>query len=297
MNKNDLPLIKPTSDIFIAAFLSAPKNELCLRSLINAVLKDKSGRKPIEKAIVLNPFNITNCAVDKPIALDVRVVDRSGSMFNIEIQTYSHPAFRERILFGWSSSYFSQLQRGTNYEELRPIIAIVITEFAILPRSKEVHLVFELRERSNHNLLLSEHLQIHVWQLNEIIKGHDRVLEDVSPDLVHWSQFLAYGGIKSEEEMAALTENDPRIIEAHREFLRFNADPQTRELARQRELFLVDYHLGMAASKAEGLAKGIVKGRAETLIEVVRKLKSCGVDNETIMKITGFSLSKIKGLK
>jgi predicted transposase/invertase (TIGR01784 family) len=103
---------------------------------------------------------------------------------------------------------------------------------------------------------------------------------------------LTFGDTKSEAEMAALTENDPRIIEAHREFLRFNANPQTRELARQLQLFLVDYHLGMAASKAEGRAEG----RDETLIEMARKLKSCGVDNETIMKITGLSLKKIEHL-
>jgi flagellar biosynthesis/type III secretory pathway protein FliH len=104
--------------------------------------------------------------------------------------------------------------------------------------------------------------------------------------------------------MAALTENDPRIIEAHREFLRFNADPQTRELARQRQLFLVDYHLGMAASKAEGYAKGYAKGRAEirakrraeVRAEVALKLKRYGMDNETIMKITGLSLKKIEHL-
>ncbi|MDR1141435.1 MAG: hypothetical protein LBL62_07070, partial [Planctomycetaceae bacterium] len=66
-------------------------------------------------------------------------------------------------------------------------------------------------------------------------------------------------------------------------------DPQTRELARQRELFLVDYHLGMAASKAEG--------RAETLIEMARKLKRYGLDSKTIMKMTGLSLGKINGLK
>jgi flagellar biosynthesis/type III secretory pathway protein FliH len=105
--------------------------------------------------------------------------------------------------------------------------------------------------------------------------------------------------------MAALTENDPRIIETHREFLRFNANPQTRELARQRELFLVDYHLGMAASKsegytkgyAEGYAKGYAKGCAEVRAEVALKLKRYGMDNKTIMKITSLSLSKIKGLK
>ncbi|MDR0337085.1 MAG: Rpn family recombination-promoting nuclease/putative transposase [Planctomycetaceae bacterium] len=312
MVKTDRPLIKPTSDVFIAMFLSAPKNEPCLRSLINAVLKDKSGRNPIEKAIVLNPFNMTDYVVDKQIVLDVRVADCSGCAFNIEIQTYPHPAFRERILYGWSDSYSSQLSIGINFKELRPVITIVITEFAVIPKSQDVHLVFELRERDNHNLLLSEHIQIHIWQLHEIMKGHDHVLQAVSPDLAHWSQFLAHGGMKSEEEMATLTENDPKIIEAHREFLRFNSDPQTRELARRRHLFLVDQYLAQAAFKAEGREEGLVEGRAEgraegfaeseakhlaDKIEIARKLKSCGLKNESIMEITGLSFDQIIDLE
>ncbi|GHT36038.1 hypothetical protein FACS189427_06840 [Planctomycetales bacterium] len=145
-------------------------------------------------------------------------------------------------------------------------MTIVITEFAFCPKTKRIHLVFEPRERDHHELLLSEHLQIHVLQLNEVIKGHVEVLNDVVPELAHWSQFLALGYKKSEAEMAALTDNDPRIIEAHREFRHFTADPKTRELERQRRLFLLDYHLGMEASKDEGE----VKGRRDDVLDVLR---------------------------
>lgn len=56
-NKKDSDdlVIKATSDLFIAALLSAPKNEPILRGIINAVLVNK-GHVPIKKAKVPNPY-------------------------------------------------------------------------------------------------------------------------------------------------------------------------------------------------------------------------------------------------
>ncbi|MDR3197590.1 MAG: Rpn family recombination-promoting nuclease/putative transposase [Planctomycetaceae bacterium] len=264
MFEKDAPvIIKPTSDIFIVSFLSAPKNEPSLRSIINAALQDKGGRKLIETARVLNPFNIKKHIFDKRIALDVRVEDNRKRAFNIEIQTYPHPAFCERILYGWANSYSSQLVVGENYKNLKAVITIVITEFAICRQLGKIHSVFELRECEHPDFVFSDHIQLHVWQLDKLIKGHTEVLEDVTPDFAHWSNFFVFGNKISEAEMTALTDNDPRIIEAYRELQQFTADPQIQELARQRHLFLVDYHLAMNAFKKEGKKEGRKEGRKE----------------------------------
>jgi hypothetical protein len=100
MNKYDQePLIKPTSNVFIAVLFSAPKNAALLCSIINAVLQDNdSNFEPVETVTVLNPFNIKDNIVDKNIIFDLRVVDQLGRAFNIEIQTYPHVLFRERII-------------------------------------------------------------------------------------------------------------------------------------------------------------------------------------------------------
>ncbi|MDR1486261.1 MAG: Rpn family recombination-promoting nuclease/putative transposase [Planctomycetaceae bacterium] len=319
MNDQEFPSIKPTSNVFIATFLSAPKNESLLCSIINAVLKDKSNLEPIEKATVLNPFNITDFVDYKHVFLDVRVRDQLGREFNIEIQTYNHLAFRERILFGWSRSYSSKLTTGEDYWELDPVITIAITEFAVLPKSKKLHLVFRLHEDDDPTLVLSEHCQFHIWQLHEVIKEHNEVLQDVSPDLAHWSQFFAYGNKKSEVEMSALTENDPQIKKALLEFQRFNSDPETREIARRYQMYEIDRQLSLRAAqkkgkvegkaegivegKAEGIVEGFAKGKAETeakwqadKIETARQLILLGLGNKQIAKATGLSIDDIEQL-
>jgi hypothetical protein len=98
-NEEEDLIIKATSDVFIAAMLSAPKNEPILCGIISAVLEN-SGQPPIKKAEVLNPFSLKEFANDRRIVLDVRVTDELDRIFNIEVQTLPHTAFIERIMFG-----------------------------------------------------------------------------------------------------------------------------------------------------------------------------------------------------
>jgi len=212
MSEDQEQIIKATSDVFIATLLSAPKNEPILRGIINAVLEN-SGHVPIKTATVLNPINVKEFAVDKQIVLDVRVQDELNRFFNVEIQTTPHPAFVERIVFGWADSFSGQLHAGNKYHKLNPVFCIVITEFQVISGDDSVHLIFELRERNRPEIVLSNCLQIHFLQLYGLLKGRNEVLTGVSPGFRHWLNFMAFGGLKEEQEMAQLVENNPLLWE------------------------------------------------------------------------------------
>ena len=261
-------IIKATSDLFIATLLSAPKNEPILRNIINAVLTN-SGHAPIKNAEVLNPYNVKEFAVDKQIVLDVRVKDELDRTFNIEIQTTPHAAFVERIMFGWAA-FSSQLHAGNQYKKLNPVFCIVITEFKIFDQVDGVHLVFELRERNRPEVVLSNHLQMHFLRLYELLQGHLEVLEGVSPELRHWLNFLAYGGLKGEQEMSQIVGNDPLVMEAVAELQRFSSDPEMQELERRRKLWKLEYYSGLEAAKEEGEAKGEAKGESKAIVAFLK---------------------------
>ncbi len=262
---NDNLIIKATSDLFIATLLSAPKNEPILRGIINAVLTN-SGHVPIKTATVLNPFNVKEFAVDKRIVLDVRVKDELDRVFNIEIQTTPHAAFVERIMFGWADTFSAQLHAGNEYRKLKPVYCIVITEFEIFGDVDGVHMVFELRERNHPEVKLSNHLQMHFLRLFELLQGRRDVLENVAPELRHWLNFLAFGGLKEESEMSQLVEHDPLVMKAVTELQRFSADPDMRELERRRKLWKLEYYSGLEAAKEEGEARG----KAEAVLTNLR---------------------------
>ncbi|MDR3183521.1 MAG: Rpn family recombination-promoting nuclease/putative transposase, partial [Planctomycetaceae bacterium] len=115
--ESDKALITPTTDLFIAALWSPPKNEPILRSLLNAVMTD-AGLPGVMKAAVLNPVNVQDFPVDKQVRLDVRVEDEKGVLYNVEVQTDWHTNFFERILYYWAGMYSSQLERGNDYGTL-----------------------------------------------------------------------------------------------------------------------------------------------------------------------------------
>ena len=254
-HETDSKVIKATSDLFIAMLLSAPKNEPILRGIINAVLQN-SGHVPIKSAKVLNPFNIKEFAIDKQIVLDVRVKDELDRIYNIEVQTSPHTAFVERIIFGWADTFSAQLHAGNQYRKLKPVYCIVIAEFKIFNKVDGVHLVFELRERNNTKVVLSNHLQIHFLRLYELLQGRVEVLQGVSPDLRHWLNFLAFGGLKGEKEMSQIVENDPLVMEAVAELQRFSSDPEMQELERRRKLWKLEYYSGLEAAVEEEREKG-----------------------------------------
>ena len=178
------------------------------------------GQPPVVKATVLNPFNIQEYPTDKEIRLDVWVEDASGAFYNVEIQREEHTNFCERMLYYWGGKYGAQLQRGQHYGMLRPVRSIIITEFPIFPPLKRLHTVFELRSRENPEVLFSDHCQMHVLRLGDLIRNNLAGLDQFGLDLQRWMQFWAFGETLEEGKMSAMLQDCPPVLSAYEEFKR-----------------------------------------------------------------------------
>jgi len=279
--------IKPTSDLFIAALCSAPKNEPILRSLLNGVMTNVK-QPQVVKATVLNPFNIQDYPDDKEIRLDVRVEDETRKFYNIEVQRAWHTGFYNRSLYYWSETYESQIERGDFYKLLRPVRSIVITEFPVFPELKQLHTVFELRSRENPKVLLTNHLQIHYLRLGNLDKESLAELDSLCIDLQRWFQFLRFGSEWKEDKMSAVLQDVPEVQAAYSEYKRFTADPVMREKAKARERYWTDRKLDRAEAEEVGVAR--------KAIEVARSMKAKGYSVAEITDISGLPLSEVEQL-
>ena len=281
MSKDDL-VITPTTDLFIASLWSAPKNEPILRSMLSGVMTDV-GQPPVAKAKVLNPFNIQEYAIDKRIILDVRVEDEAGTFYNVEVQKQTDTDFLERMLFGWAETYGSQLLWGEKYDELCPVRSIIITEFPIFPLLKRLHAVFELLSRENPDVRFSDHCQMHVLRLGDLLRNLSG-LEQFGGDMQRWMQLWAFGSKLKESEMSTMLQDSPPVLAAYEEFKQFSSDREMRERVRARERFLNDQRLKVAGA------------RREEKFENARNLKRLGVPLTTIAEALGLSVSEIERL-
>jgi predicted transposase/invertase (TIGR01784 family) len=285
MAKND-PIITPTSDLFIASLWSAPKNESILRSLLSGVMTD-IGQPPVANATVKNPINIQEFPVDKQIRLDVLVKDELGAIYDVEVQREKHDDVFERMLHYWGETYSSQIQRGENYNLLRPMRSIIITEFPVFPLLKRLHAVFELRSRENPDVLFSDHCQIHVLRLCDLLRNLSG-LDQFGGDLQRWMQLWVFGSKLEESKMSAMLQESPPVLAAYEEYKQLSANEEMREKVRARERFLNDQYLDRACAYH--------KGQREINIENATNFKRLGVPLATIAEATGLSLSEIERL-
>ena len=238
---------------------------------------------------MLNAFSLQEYAIDKRIILDVRVEDVTGAFYNVEVQKQEHPAFLERMLFGWAETYRTQLLRGEKYDELRPVRSIIITEFPIFTSLTRLHAVFELRARENPAVLFSDHCQIHVLRLGDLLR--DLVgLDQFCLDLRSWMQFWVYGSTLEERKMSAMLQETPAVLEAYEEFKRFSSDPIMREKVQARERYLIDERLKLGGARREGETIGEARKARET----ARNMKRKGYPISDIAELTGLTLSEIE---
>ena len=292
MIEKDDVIPDPMSDIFTASLWSDPKNEHLLRSFINGV-RLNSGLSSIVQATVLNPFNIREFNVSKRIVLDVRVKDEREHLYDVEVQNTMHTAFPNRVLDYCADMFSSQLKKGMDYSELRPVISIILTAFPIFPQLKEIHTIFLLTAQEDPRVVLTKDFQIHILRLFEVMRGRVEKLSNMNIELCNWLHFFSFGSTSTEAEMSQLTNNSPIILEAYDEMHRFFSDPATREKAIERRRFLSDYQLGMNASKAEGKADSIVIILADRFgvvsFSLEEKLRSL-VDVGQLDRLTKFAL-------
>ncbi len=157
-------MVTGTSDLFIRYLLGSEKNTDLLVDFINAVLTD-SGFESIKQATILNPFNLKDYSIDKETILDIKAVSTSNKTFDIEIQNHPQNSYIKRSLYYWAQLYSSQLDEGSPYKELEPVICINLMANTLFKDRDRAHSCFWLTEKNDINSVLTDDLQIHYLEL------------------------------------------------------------------------------------------------------------------------------------
>jgi predicted transposase/invertase (TIGR01784 family) len=157
-----MPLgIRPINDFAFKKIFGTAENRTALISLLNAILEPKS---PIVDVKVENPFNFQDFKDDKLSVLDIKAVDRSGAIYDIEMQLSTYEGLIQRIVFHGCELYAGQLKSGEEYQNLRPIYSIWLINGILWPDATRVHHVFRLAD-ADAGRVLAETVEIHTIEL------------------------------------------------------------------------------------------------------------------------------------
>ena len=300
----DLESILPTNDLMFKKIFWNKEYPNILISFINAVLKRA---EPIVSVDLINTELDSQFLIDHGIRLDLIAKTSSNELLNIEMQKRDEDNMYKRTLYYWSKIYSSQLNKGQEYNDLRPVITINILDF-VLFNDKRCHRSFILKDKETNEIpeINNEDLKMIEIHFVELKK---RKYMDQNDDLWAWAEFLKAPNSKNLDEKK---EEIKSIRDAQNVYDIAVADPTEREkirlldktqrdnLSYKKAQITKARERGIKKGKKEGLAEGkkvgLVEGEYNAKIETAKKMLLKGLGAETISECTGLSLEEVQKL-
>lgn len=277
--------IKAYYDIVVKYLLGREDTKDSLIDFVNAVLED-SGLYPVVSVELMNPFNIKEFESDKFSVLDIKAIDTTGRIFDIEIQCRGNETFSHRSLYYWARLYAAQMRDSENYFNLKPVVCINLINFTLFENISKFHCLFLLTEKDDSEKILTDHLQIHFLELPK----NDS--QSLNTRLQKWIEYFKNEG-EDNEIMNTLLKDDMIFKKVHVHYELFTADDKLRDayearLKRERDESTI---LEGAKLKAKN------EGREEGIITTAINMKKLGFDNSIISSVTGLSVERIQNIE
>jgi len=245
--------IDPKVDYAFKKLFGSESNKSLLIDLLNAVLAS-SISEPLVDVDILNPFNDKDLVEDKLSVLDIKARDRSGRLYNIEMQIAVGGVYKKRVLFYWSRLYQQQLKEGDDYRQLMPTISISFINGVHFP-GLLFHYEFKLLSRQDPAIEFSPDLSIHVIELPKFAVQLDRL----SDPLERWCYFLRYGeNLETSELPTGL--KTPSIEKAVEVLRVMTQNEIERERYESRQKAIRDYQSFLESARDEALEQGREQG-------------------------------------
>ena len=294
--KSAVPLrLLPLKNDFVFKLVFGDKRRVdLLTAFLQAVLDLPV--EEYEKVTIVDPNVKKEYSNDKAGVLDVKIHTKSGNVVDVEIQVEPNAPLEKRIRFYQAKMITEQIGEGGDYDEIKPVISIIITDFHLIPDSKAYHHRFRFYDAKNR-VELTKGQEINTLELPKLPKKSDET------DLFDWMMLIR---AKSEEEYDMLAEKKPVFRKVVAVVKKLSADEEARMIHDKQELWRMDYaatmrnaaRKGLAKGLAEGLEKGLAegmekgmeKGRAEGEAEGLAKGK---METARNMKAEGFSIADI----
>lgn len=119
---------------------------------------------------ILNPYNEMEFLGDKLSIVDVKAKDKTGRIYQVEVQMLNNPYLPTRIIYAWADIYSQQLQSGQDYSKLRPTYSIWLLAENLLKDDPQYAHEYKLRDQQGR--ILAEHGGIHLLELKKFAVDH-----------------------------------------------------------------------------------------------------------------------------
>ena len=263
-------------DVVFKILMSSENSTEILTDFLLAVLDLPPGE--YDEIVISNPFLLQEYKGDKLGILDVKLKLKSGKIIHVEVQIDPVPFIESRLVFYMSKLVTEQINEGDQYDKIKRVISIIITDHTLIANSPKYHHQFGLYDIDS-KIRLTDAVELHTL---EIPKARKILDDNQNEPLFNWMKFF---DAKTEEDLNMLAEKSPVMKKATMRLMELSADEQTRQLYEAR---LKEQRDNYARER------GAVKARDT---EIVQNALLMNMSVEDIVKLTGLTYAEIESLR
>ncbi len=282
--------INPYTDFGFKKLFGTAMNKELLISFLNALL---SGREIVHDVTYLNVEHLGSRELDRKAVFDVYCENEQGEKFLVEMQKGEQEFFKDRSLFYSTFAIREQARRGNWDYELKAVYTIGILNFTFDDTNNvnfhhEVKLVDLQTQQVFYDKLTFIYLEMPKFNKTE---------QELETMFDKW-MFVLRNLSNLLERPAALQERIfKRLFEAAEiaKFDRHELYEYEESLKNFRDMYSV-ITTAEKKGRAEGLMEGIMQGANQKAVEIARNLKSAGLRDNEISRLTGLDEDAIARL-
>ena len=282
--------INPYTDFGFKKLFGTAMNKELLISFLNALL---SGREIVHDVTYLNVEHLGSRELDRKAVFDVYCENEQGEKFLVEMQKGEQEFFKDRSLFYSTFAIREQARRGNWDYELKAAYTIGILNFTFDDTDNvnfhhEVKLVDLQTQQVFYDKLTFIYLEMPKFNKTE---------QELETMFDKW-MFVLRNLSNLLERPAALQERIfKRLFEAAEiaKFDRHELYEYEESLKNFRDMYSV-ITTAEKKGRAEGLMEGIMQGANQKAVEIAQNLKSAGLRDNEISRLTGLDEDAIARL-
>ncbi|MGL9779335.1 MAG: Rpn family recombination-promoting nuclease/putative transposase [Wolbachia sp.] len=279
--------LDPKNNYAFRRIFGTEKNKDILIHFLNDIL-GRTGEAKIEDVAFLSPIQDPEIAAKKESIVDVLCRDSTGVRFICEMQVARTSGFEKRAQFYASKAYSSQAGVGDQYQNLKEVIFIAITDFILFPHKsayKSDHVILD-KVTYEHDL---KDFSFTFIELPKFPKTKEDQLENI---VEKWCYFFKYASETSEKDLRKIVGSDVIIGKAYNELVGYN---WTEEEQAMYEWIKKNEDDNVSCLKQSRI-EGIEEGRKAREIEMAKAMLAEGMDFTTVARLTELSIDEIEKL-
>ncbi len=282
--------IRPLNDLAFKKIFGTPENRPCLINLLNAILRPK---EPIVDVTITNPFKLQDFQEDKLSVLDIKAIDRTGAIYDVEVQLTTYEGLVQRMVFYGCDLYAGQLQTGQKHESLHPVYTIWLVNGILWPDAKRVHHAFRLTDQPSGRTL-DDTLAIHTLELARYNLKESEL--STASELDCWLFWLLHAQEYEPAVLAALLPQ-PAIRQATETLARIAEITEDKAMYDARERAILDREWEIDAAERRGKLEGKIEGQIEGQIESIQMLQGIlGAPASNVEDLRALNLEQLRAM-